>query len=282
MSEIRNQNQTKEQSKEQTEFLQKHRAYHRKIAFFRGSILCVFLALWQIAVLTNQIDPFFFSSPIELILKAKDFFTDKAFWMHTGITTYETILSFLIVSLISFAFGFVLWRYEFISKVLEPYFVILNSIPKSALAPLLIVWLGTGSTTIIVCGLSVAVFGSIVNFYYAFKECEQGKIILIKTLGGNDMQCFRKVVFPSAIPLLFSASKVNVGLSLVGVIIGEFLAGRRGLGYLIIYGSQVFLLSQVIFCILILCLIAFILYRVLQFIEHKTIAKMGVAGDRSI
>ena len=163
MSEIRNQNQTKEQSKEQTEFLQKHRAYHRKIAFFRGSILCVFLALWQIAVLTNQIDPFFFSSPIELILKAKEFFTDKAFWMHTGITTYETILSFLIVSLISFAFGFVLWRYEFISKVLEPYFVILNSIPKSALAPLLIVWLGTGSITSIVCGLSVAGFGSSVN-----------------------------------------------------------------------------------------------------------------------
>ena len=147
--------------------------------------------------------------------------------------------------------------------------VVLNSLPKSALAPLFIVWLGTGAKTIIVAGISVAVFGSIISFYTGFQQVDPEKITLIYTLGGRKQDAFFKVVLPGSVPILLSTAKVNIGLALVGVIIGEFLAARRGLGYLIIYGSQVFQLDMVITSIIILCIIALLFYQSIQFIEHR-------------
>ena len=133
-----------------------------------------------------------------------------------------------------------MWYVGSLAEILEPYLVILNSLPKSALAPLLIVWLGTGTGTIIVAGISVAIFGSIISLYTGFSQADPEMLKLIYTLGGNRRDALFKVILPSSIPLILSNMKVNIGLSLVGVIIGEFLAARRGLGYLIIYGSQVF------------------------------------------
>ena len=170
---------------------------------------------------------------------------------------------------ISLVISSFLWCSHKLSEIFEPYLVILNSLPKSALAPLFIVWLGTGMKTIIVAGLSVAVFGSIISFYTAFQQVDKEKIRLIYTLGGKKKDTFFKVVLPSSLPILISTAKVNIGLALVGVIIGEFLAARRGLGYLIIYGSQVFRLDMVITGIIILCIIALLFYRSIQFIEHQ-------------
>ena len=147
--------------------------------------------------------------------------------------------------------------------------MVLNSLPKSALAPLFIVWLGTGTRTIIVAGMSVAVFGSIISFYTGFQQVDSEKITLIYTLGGARRDAFLKVVLPGSVPILLSTAKVNIGLALVGVIIGEFLAARRGLGYLIIYGSQVFQLDMVITSIIVLCVIALGFYKSIQAIEHQ-------------
>ncbi len=161
-----------------------------------------------------------------------------------------------------------LWYSRTLSEILEPYLVILNSLPKSALAPLLIVWLGTGTGTIIVAGISVAIFGSVINLYTGFRHTDPEKLKLIYTLGGNRFDAFHKVVLPSSIPVILSNMKVNIGLALVGVIIGEFLAARKGLGYLIIYGTQVFKLNMVITSIIILCIIAMGLYQCIQWLEH--------------
>jgi NitT/TauT family transport system permease protein len=155
------------------------------------------------------------------------------------------------------------------SKVVEPYLVILNSLPKSALAPLIIVWLGTGSKTIIVAGISVALFGSIINLYTGFIQVDDEKRKLITTLGGSKKDQLTKVIIPASIPIILSNMKVNIGLSLVGVIIGEFLAARQGLGYLIIYSSQVFQLDMLIMSIIILCLIALLLYQSIDWLERK-------------
>lgn len=260
----------------QEQYVRNHHRHHKLIGFLRALALLLFLGIWELAAALNLIDTFFFSSPSNLLRLAYEYCFSVEFWFHLWVTFSETICSFLAVTLISFLMGFLLWYYHNFAEVAEPYLVILNSIPKSALAPLFIVWLGTGYKTILVAGISVALFGSIVNTYYAFKSCDPEKIVLIQTLGGNRKQCFRKVVFPSSVPTLFTTAKVNIGLCLVGVIIGEFLAARCGLGYLIIYGSQVFLLSQVIFCIVILCLMAFLLYRLIQYIEHKTKALTGL------
>lgn len=197
-----------------------------------------------------------------------DMSRDGSIFRHTGITLYETLLSFALVILVSFLTATVLWFSNTVSEILEPWLVILNSLPKSALAPLLIVWLGASTRTIIVAGMSVAVFGSIISMYTAFRDTDGEKLKLIYTLGGNRLQALRCVVFPSSVPSIISILKVNIGLCLVGVIIGEFLAAREGLGYLIIYASQIFKLNYLITALIILCIIAFCFYQIIQKLEH--------------
>lgn len=192
---------------------------------------------------------------------------DGTLFTHIGYTLFETLISFLLVIVLGLFIATLLWYYKGLSKILDPYLVVLNSLPKSALAPLFIVWLGTGMKTIIVAGISVAVFGCIINLYTSFAEIDENQSKLIYTLGGKKKDVLLKVVYPSSIPTILSTMKVNIGLSLVGVIIGEFLAARRGLGYLIIYGSQVFQLNLVITSIFILCIIAMALYQGIHLLE---------------
>ncbi len=259
---------TKTSLSNQEKYIQSHKRHHFQVGFYRIVIFVIFLLLWEVAANCNWIDAFFFSSPSRIIKCTVELVLNKNLFMHIGITLLETFLSFLLVCLFSLIIATALWYSGKLSEVLEPYLVILNSLPKSALAPLFIVWLGTGMTTIIVAGISVAVFGSIISFYTGFKQTGKDKITLIYTLGGNKQQAFQKVVLPGSIPILISTSKVNIGLALVGVVIGEFLAARRGLGYLIIYGSQVFQLDMVITGIIILCVIAMGFYKAVQCLEH--------------
>ncbi len=267
-------NNAKKELTAQEKFVIDHRKHHHQIASCRILLLAIFLVVWEISADLGWIDVFFFSSPSRIASLFLKLCLERTIFVHIGITLLETVLSFLLVFLLSLAAATLLWYSTKLSEILEPYLVVLNSLPKSALAPLLIVWLGTGTTTIIVAGISVALFGSIISFYSGFKQCDSEKITLIYTLGGTKRDAFHKVVLPGSIPVLLSTTKVNIGLALVGVIIGEFLAARRGLGYLIIYGSQVFQLNQVIMSIIILCLIAMGFYKGIQYIEHKIKKRM--------
>lgn len=242
--------------------------HQRLVIAVRILVLVLFLFIWEFSAHMGYIDAFFFSSPSRVALCFLDMIKDGTFFINTGITLLETVASFLLVFIISMLSATLLWYSSKCSEILEPYLVILNSLPKSALAPLFIVWLGTGINTIIVAGISVAIFGSVINLYTGFRQADEEKIKLIYTLGGNKKHAFLKVVLPGSIPTILSNMKVNIGLALVGVVIGEFLAARRGLGYLIIYGSQVFQLNMVITSIMILCVIAMALYQMIQALEH--------------
>lgn len=239
------------------------------VSFARFLIFTGFLTIWELLSYNKIIDSFFFSSPSGIVLLFIDMCKNFEIFIHTGITLYETLLSFLIVNVLSILIAILLLSFNTLSKITEPYLVILNSLPKSALAPLIIVWLGTGSKTIIVAGISVAVFGSIINLYTGFLQVDKEKLKLIRTLGGNKKDELLKVIVPSSVPIIISNMKVNIGLSLVGVIIGEFLAARQGLGYLIIYGSQIFQLDLLILSIIILCVIALMLYKSIDFVEKR-------------
>ena len=256
-------------SVEQAAYLKNQRAHQIFITISRYVLLIAFLVLWEVSANAGWIDAFFFSSPVRIWKLFLSMCQDHSIFMHVGITLFETIVSFLLVFVISLGAATLLWYSTKLSEILEPYLVVLNSLPKSALAPLFIVWLGTGTTTIIVAGISVALFGSIISFYTAFKQNDPEKLTLIYTLGGSRRDAFHKVILPGSVPILLATTKVNIGLSLVGVIIGEFLAARRGLGYLIIYGSQVFQLNLVITSVILLCLIAMGLYKGLQFAENR-------------
>ena len=227
-------------SAQQENFLRAHHRHHHRITLGRFFLLLLFLGLWEMAARLGWIDPFFFSSPSGIVKYLWQMLADHSFFAHTGVTLFETIASFFLVTLLSLLAATLLWYQNSLSEILEPYLVVLNALPKSALAPLLIVWLGTGTNTIIVAGISVAVFGSIISLYTGFCQVDPEMCKQIYTLVGSRRDALTKVILPSSVPLILSSMKVNIGLSLVGVIIGEFLAARRGLGYLIIYGSQVF------------------------------------------
>lgn len=252
----------------QEEYIRNHRKYHNQITWVRLVIFFIFIGVWEFSADLGLIDSFFFSSPSRVIACFYRLLLERSLMMHIGITLFETILSFLLVVGFGMTAATLLWYSNKASAIMEPYLVILNSLPKSALAPLFIVWLGTGTTTIIVAGISVAIFGSIISLYTGFRQADPEKITLIYTLGGRKKDAFFKVVLPGSVPIILSTMKVNIGLALVGVIIGEFLAARRGLGYLIIYGSQVFQLDMVITSIIILCIIAMGLYQAIQCAEH--------------
>lgn len=225
-------------SPEQLIFLKKIR-HHRQFVFIaRILLLILFLLQWELCANAGIVDSFIFSSPSRIARCFWEMTLDQSIFLHIGITLYETLASFALVTLFSLLTAVLLWSSRKLSEILEPYLVVLNSLPKSALAPLLIVWLGATPTTIIVAGMSVAVFGSILNLYTAFITVDEEKIRLIYTLHGKRRHILTKVILPSSIPAVISNMKVNIGLCLVGVVIGEFLAAKSGLGYLIIYASQ--------------------------------------------
>ena len=240
-----------------------------RILLARILLLITLIAAWEIGARTGSLNAFVFSSPSRMINTFIDMGTAGTLFIHVGVTLGETILSFLITMVIGVGVAVLLWCSRTLSEILEPYLVMLNSLPKSALAPVLIVWLGNNVRTIIVAAVSVAVFGCIMTLYTGFREIDEDKLKLIRTLGGGKKQIITKVLIPGSLPLIVSSMKVNIGLCLVGVIIGEFLAAQYGLGYLIIYGSQVFKLDLVMMSIVILCIISAGLYLGVNVLEKK-------------
>ena len=218
----------------------------------------LFFAIWEFCARFGIINDFIFSSPSRVIRTIQSFAANNTLWLHVSVTLKETALSFFMTMVISLFTALLFWRFRWIYKLFEPYLILLNSLPKSALAPLLIVWL---------VAVSLAVFGAILTLYHAFESVDQEKIKLIQTLNGTKMHIITKVLLPSTVLVFINNMKVNIGLCLVGVIIGEFLAARAGLGYLIIYGSQTFKMDYVVTSIVILCTAAIVLYALLTWAE---------------
>jgi NitT/TauT family transport system permease protein len=253
----------------QLEYLASCKKEKRLIRIWQWTIMILFLGLWELGARTGFINSFVFSSPSGVIRTITSMAKDGSLWYHTGITLAETFLSFFLILFFGIGIAVLLWWNTRLSGIFEPYLVMLNSLPKSALAPVFIVWLGANMKTIIVAAVSVAVFGTVLTLYHSFAGTEEDKLKLITTLGGTKKDILTKVILPGNIPTVISLMKVNLGLALVGVIIGEFLAARAGLGYLIIYASQVFKLDIVITSIFILCVISVLLYHGIARLEKK-------------
>lgn len=239
----------------------------------RVFVLLFILGLWQFSADYQFIDSFYFSSPKLLLLQFMKDMSERTILSHIGITLAESIISFLAILIFAVAIAAFFWFIPQVGIIMEPFFIVLNSLPKSALAPLIIVWLGTGMKPIILCGVSIGIFGSILHFYQAFSQTDPELVKLVYILGGNRWNVFTKIILPYNFPLILSMSKVNIGLALVGVMIGEFLVGRKGLGYLIIYASQTFQLTNMILSICILCALSGVLYVLLMFIEKIMLKK---------
>ncbi len=251
----------------QKHFLERELLHRHQVRVTRAMLLVLLLALWELASRFSWIDSFIFSSPSMIFDHFCAMAQDGSLFLHTGVTLMETLISFFFVTFLSLAAALRLWSNRTLAQILEPYLVMLNSLPKSAMAPLLIVWLGNNIRTIIVAAVSVALFGSILTLHTGFSQTDPDKIKLIYSLGGTKKDVLSKVLLPSSIPLMVSSMKVNIGLCLVGVIIGEFLSSKAGLGYLITYGSQTFQMTLVVTSIVVLCVISALLYQLVAAAE---------------
>ncbi len=230
-------------------------------------ILIVFLTLWEVLARLNIIDRFLMSMPSEIVKTINDLYKSGELFLHLGTTLYETLLGFIIATTIGVTIALVLWFSEFLRKVLEPYIVVLNSLPKIALGPIIIVWFGAGTKAIIFMAILITVIVTIITMLNGFLAVEQGKILLMKSLGASKIQMLYKLILPASLPTFISCLKINVGMAWIGSIMGEYLVSKQGIGYLIVYGGQVFRLDLVMAGTVILCILAGLMYLTVSILE---------------
>ena len=210
-------------------YLRKIRRRSRIVTFGRIAVLILFLLIWEVSARTGLLDTFIFSSPSALWTTLLEMIGDGSIFLHTGVTLYETLISFLISTLLGLAIAMLLWWCPLNREISEPYWIALNSLPKSALAPILIVWFGNTTKSILITSISLTIVTTILTMLNGFLCVDPDKLALIRSFGGKKRHILTKVLLPANIPVLMNVLKVNIGLSLMGVIIGEVLAGKAGL-----------------------------------------------------
>ncbi|WP_096190725.1 ABC transporter permease [Evansella halocellulosilytica] len=252
-------------------YIQHLRKEKRLIHMTQISILVLFFSMWEIAASQRWIDPLLFSSPSRVWELFISRIQDGSLFNHMSITLFETILGFLLGTFLGTLFAAILWWSPFISRVADPYLVVLNSMPKVALGPLLIVGLGPNFSSIIAMGALISVIITTIVVYNAFKGVDDNYLKVIQSFGATKRQSFFSVIFPASYPTIISTLKVNVGLAWVGVIVGEFLVSKQGLGYMIIYGFQVFNFTLVMLSLIIIAILATCMYQLVELLEKRLI-----------
>lgn len=260
-------------SREHIVFLRNQKLKKYTILFIQIAILVILFTLWEILTRKGIIDVFFFSSPSRVLKTIKSLYSSGELFYHMGVTLSETLLAFTIATGVGFVIALLLWMSDYARKVLEPYLVVLNSLPKIALGPIIIIWMGAGSKAIVTMGILIVIIVTIMSILSAFLACDNDMIMLCKSLGANKFQTFFKVVLPNSLPEIVTVLKINIGLSWIGAIMGEYLVSRAGLGYLLIYGGQVFQLDLVITSTLLLCTLASLMYLAVAIFEKITIKR---------
>ncbi|MFZ7103475.1 MAG: ABC transporter permease [Peptococcaceae bacterium] len=254
-------------SSEHEAYLHRRKLYRWKVAGTQVLLLIGIILLWELAGNRGWIDPFITSQPSRIWQTLVNLHQEGSLYYHIGITVLETVIGFISGTIIGTLIAVILWWSGFLSQVLDPYLVVLNALPKIALGPILIVWIGNGPPAIIAMGLFISLIVTILGVYSGFSQVDNDKIKLLKTFGATKFQILQKAILPASIPTIISALKINVGLSWVGVIVGEFLVSKAGLGYLIVYGGQVFKLDLVMTSVIILAVAAAIMYKAVLFLE---------------
>lgn len=240
---------------------------------WRWGILIIFIALWEILARFGIIDAFIMSSPSRMINTVVELFNDGSLFYHIGVTLYETVLGFLIATLLGTLIAIAFWWWQSLNETLEPYVVVLNALPKIALGPIIIIWVGAGTNAIITMAVLVCLIITVISMQNAFDAVEKEKLLLMKTMHATKLQILLKLILPASLPAFIATLKINVGLAWVGSIIGEYLVSRAGLGFLIVYGGQIFKLDLVMSSTVILCALAGGMYAVVALIEKKTARK---------
>ncbi len=261
-------------SPERALYLRQNKRRRLWIRLCRWGVLVGFLLFWEVAARLGWIDSFIFSRPTRILRTYASLAGGDLFY-HMQVTVGETLAGFLLGAAAGILLAIILWWSPFVSKVSEPYLVVLNSLPKIALGPVIIILAGAGTRAIIFMALAISLVVTVLEMLSGFRDTDAGAIRMARTFGATKGQIFRKIVLPYNIPTLFDSLKVNIGLSLVGVIAGEFLVSRAGLGYLIVYGGQVFQMDLVMASVIILAVVAAILYESVVVVQRLVGRRFG-------
>lgn len=256
-------------SKARKQYLRQQKKNKLFVCFWQIAIFVIFLGIWELLAQTSIIDPFFFSSPSRIAVTIVELAKAGNLWQHIWTSLYETLIGFVLATAIGFLIAVLLWWSERLRKILEPYLIILNSLPKIALGPMIIFWVGSGTGATIVMCVLICVIITTISMLNAFISCDSDKILLMKSMHANKFQILFKLVIPNALPEFMSVLKINVGMSWVGTIMGEYLSSKAGLGYLINYGSQILKLDIVMSSITLLCILAGGMYFLVSPLEKR-------------
>ncbi|WP_245808813.1 ABC transporter permease [Shouchella patagoniensis] len=250
-------------------FLKAQRKEKQVVRCIQFSMLFLIIGLWELASRMAWIDPLLFSMPSRVFSLFIDHIVAGTLWIHASVTLFETIMGFLLGTAVGTCIAALLWWSNVAAKIFDPFLVILNSMPKVAIGPILIVGLGPNMGSIIAMGMLVSVIITTMVVHTAFKEVDDNYIKVMRTFSASKKQIFWSVVYPATIPVIVSTLKMNVGLAWVGVIVGEFLVSKQGLGYLIIYGFQVFNFNLVFMSLFVIAILATGMYIVVEYVEKK-------------
>lgn len=260
-------NKDKAFSKEHFIYIKKIKRENNIVWILRFTVLAGLLGLWELLSYLEVIDSFISSSPSKIAVTCAKLFTEDNLIYHIGITLYETLLGFIIAVVLGYVIALLLWWSKRTRNVLEPYIVVLNSLPKIALGPIIIIWFGSGSKAIIFMAVLVGIIVCIMTMLSGFMATDKNKILLLESMGATKLQILIKLVIPGSFSTLISMLKISVGMAWIGSIMGEYLVSKAGLGYLIVYGGQVFKLDLVMASTVILCILAALMYACVSMLE---------------
>ena len=237
----------------------------------RFAILLCFLLIWELSAQFEWVNPFITSSPSRIGKTIAELYTSGSLFHHLGTTLWETLAGFVIAIVLGYFTALLLWWSEAFRRISEPYFVVLNALPKIALGPLIIIWCGTGSSAIVFMTILIGLIVAILNMLNGFMATDENKLLLLKSMGATKLQILTKLVIPSSLPNFISMLKINVGMAWIGSIMGEYIVSKAGIGYLIVYGGQVFKLDLVMSAVFILCVLAAAMYALVALLERIVI-----------
>ena len=258
-------------SSEFKKYLKKKKIKKILIIFSQISILLVCILLWEYLANKEIINTFIYSSPSRMLNTIINLYVDNNLFNNIWTTVYETVISFSLATIFGTIIAIMFWYSKFFYKVMEPYLTVLNSLPKVALGPIIIIIFGANINSIIIMALLISLIITISNVYSGFINTDKNKIKLLNSFNSIKWQILKYLVIPSNYHIIINSLKINVGMSLVGVIMGEFLVSKSGIGYLINYGSEVFNLDLVFAGIIILLIVSYLMYLVVLYIEKVLI-----------
>lgn len=243
--------------------------YRVRVLLVQVLIIFLLLTFWELGYRLGFINSFIFSSPSKVLNTFIGLCTSGDLLVHVYTTLLEVLVSFILGILIGFIISIIMYLCKFLADVLDPFLTMLNSLPKVALGPIIIIWAGANTSSIIVMTLLINVIISIITMYNAFIHTDELKVKLFKTFKASKYQILTKLVIPANFANIISAFKINISLTLIGVIMEEFLVSKQGIGYLILYGTQVFNLDLVITGIIILIIMSYLIYKIITCIEKR-------------